>query len=135
MLGPTLGGWLYEIGGIRLPFVVVAALALPAPARFLLTPVAAHRQPAEAVPSALVRRADPGRRRVRRRGRRRSARRIAMLEPVLSLFFNRRLGLSPAAVGLLFGAAAVRRRSSCTRSVGRLADRGRAAPDPCSVWC
>src|SRR5207249_8427149 len=27
MVGPTLGGWLYEIGGIRLPFIVVAGLA------------------------------------------------------------------------------------------------------------
>jgi len=27
IIGPLLGGWLYEIGGIRLPFLVVAALA------------------------------------------------------------------------------------------------------------
>ena len=27
MFGPTLGGWLYEAGGIRLPFLFVAALA------------------------------------------------------------------------------------------------------------
>ena len=27
ILGPTLGGWLYEVGGITLPFLVVAALA------------------------------------------------------------------------------------------------------------
>src|SRR5579862_9164328 len=26
MFGPTLGGWLYEVGGIRLPFLFVAAL-------------------------------------------------------------------------------------------------------------
>ena len=28
IIGPVLGGWLYEIGGIRLPFLVVAALAV-----------------------------------------------------------------------------------------------------------
>src|SRR5213594_3615319 len=27
IIGPLLGGWLYELGGIRLPFLVVAALA------------------------------------------------------------------------------------------------------------
>src|SRR4029077_5131681 len=27
MIGPTLGGWLYEIGGIRLPFIFVAIMA------------------------------------------------------------------------------------------------------------
>src|SRR6266566_5341142 len=27
IIGPLLGGWLYEIGGIRLPFLVVAGLA------------------------------------------------------------------------------------------------------------
>src|ERR1700704_4397301 len=28
MFGPTLGGWLYEIGGIRLPFIAVTVLAI-----------------------------------------------------------------------------------------------------------
>src|SRR5262245_5754522 len=27
MIGPTFGGWLYELGGIRLPFIFVAVLA------------------------------------------------------------------------------------------------------------
>src|SRR5229473_1501866 len=27
MVGPSLGGWLYEIGGMRLPFIAVAGLA------------------------------------------------------------------------------------------------------------
>jgi DHA1 family solute carrier family 18 vesicular amine transporter 1/2 len=30
MIGPSIGGWLYELGGIRLPFVFVAAMALVA---------------------------------------------------------------------------------------------------------
>ena len=28
IIGPVIGGWLYEIGGIRLPFLFVAALAV-----------------------------------------------------------------------------------------------------------
>src|SRR5206468_7556352 len=28
MIGPSVGGWLYEIGGARLPFITVAAAAL-----------------------------------------------------------------------------------------------------------
>src|SRR4029450_6379838 len=27
IIGPVIGGWLYELGGLRLPFLVVAALA------------------------------------------------------------------------------------------------------------
>src|SRR4030095_7343561 len=27
MVGPTIGGWLYELGGMRTPFIAVAALA------------------------------------------------------------------------------------------------------------
>src|SRR5882672_3403580 len=34
MLGPSLGGWLYEIGGIRLPFLAVGAVALLAAGAF-----------------------------------------------------------------------------------------------------
>src|SRR5438128_1564278 len=34
MIGPTLGGWLYELGGIRLPFVAVAVMAAFAVASF-----------------------------------------------------------------------------------------------------
>ena len=28
IIGPVIGGWLYEVGGIRLPFLVVAAMAV-----------------------------------------------------------------------------------------------------------
>src|SRR5262245_120393 len=36
MVGPTLGGWLYEIGGITMPFIAVAALAVVAMVLFLI---------------------------------------------------------------------------------------------------
>src|SRR3954466_999479 len=35
MVGPTIGGWLYEIGGIRAPFLTVAAMAAVSPPGFL----------------------------------------------------------------------------------------------------
>ena len=36
MLGPPIGGWLYEAGGIRLPFLFVSGLALVCAAGFLV---------------------------------------------------------------------------------------------------
>src|SRR6478672_4661951 len=39
MIGPTFGGWLYELGGIRLPFIAVAILAALDVLLFLLVDV------------------------------------------------------------------------------------------------
>jgi predicted MFS family arabinose efflux permease len=103
LLGPSLGGWLYAIGGIELPFVFVGAMSILCAAGFLLirtTPVAAGRAPsawtvirlptvAECAAYVVV-----------------IGSTLAMLEPVLPLFFNRRLGMTPPQIGLLFGAAA-----------------------------
>jgi MFS transporter, DHA1 family, solute carrier family 18 (vesicular amine transporter), member 1/2 len=119
IIGPVLGGWLYEIGGIRLPFLVVAALAVidliafaivaprtrgsgaPVPMRRVLT----HRPVAI---TALVVIAGGGT--------------IAMLEPVIPLVMEARLGLGPAAIGTLFGIAAV--ASTTMHPIyGRLSDR------------
>ena len=36
MVGPTIGGWLYEAGGIRLPFVFVSLLAAVCAGGFLI---------------------------------------------------------------------------------------------------
>ena len=119
IIGPVIGGWLYEIGGIRLPFLFVAALAVvdllvfaavaPAtrgsgtsiPMRRVLT----HRPVAIC---ALVVIAGGGT--------------IAMLEPVVPLLLEKRLGLGPAAIGTLFGIASV---ASTTMHplYGRLSDR------------
>ena len=119
IVGPVLGGWLYEIGGIRLPFLFVAALAIldlivfalvaprthgsgtSAPMRRVLT----HRPIAIC---ALVVIAGGGT--------------IAMLEPVIPLVFRTRLGLGPGAIGTLFSIAAV--ASTAMHPVyGRLSDR------------
>jgi MFS transporter, DHA1 family, solute carrier family 18 (vesicular amine transporter), member 1/2 len=118
IVGPVIGGWLYEVGGIRLPFLAVAALAAidlivfaivaprtrgsgsGAPMRQVLT----HRPVAI---TALVVIAGGGT--------------IAMLEPVIPLVMQS-LGLGPAAIGSLFGIAAV--ASTTMHPIyGRLSDR------------
>ena len=119
IIGPVLGGWLYEIGGIRLPFLVVAAISLAdlivfglvaphtrgsgasAPMRRVLT----HRPIAI---TALVVIAGGGT--------------LAMLEPVIPLVMQSRAGLGPASIGTLFGIAAV--ASTTMHPIyGRLSDR------------
>jgi multidrug resistance protein len=105
MIGPTLGGWLYETGGVRVPFLSVAVFAVIAAVGFLWLEIpakhAAHeavpirailRVPAVAVCSAAV---------VVIGGT------IAMVEPVLSLFLASSIHLGPARVGMVFGAGAV----------------------------
>jgi len=105
MAGPTIGGWLYETGGIQLPYLFIAGLALlvalgmaalafpstvtvqePLP----LSTIA--RVPAVAMCATAV---------IVGGGT------IAMLEPVVSLFLNATLGLSPAHIGLVFGFGAL----------------------------
>jgi len=103
--GPSIGGWLYDAGGIALPFQFVAALALVCAIGFALIQPAADRKrsarpsiwsvlrvPAVAICGAVIVVA---------------ASTMAMLEPVLPLFFDQRLGLTPSQIGLLFGCAAV----------------------------
>jgi len=105
MIGPTLGGWLYETGGVRVPFLSVAVLAFLAAIGFAWLKIpkkhAAHeavpvrailRVPAVAVCSAAV---------VVIGGT------IAMVEPILSLFLAASIHLGPARVGMVFGAGAV----------------------------
>ena len=119
IIGPVLGGWLYELGGIRLPFLVVAAIAVidlvvfaivaprtrgsggSAPTRRVLT----HRPVAI---TALVVIAGSGT--------------IAMLEPVIPLVMRSRAGLGPGAIGMLFGIAAVA-STAMHPFYGRLSDR------------
>jgi DHA1 family solute carrier family 18 vesicular amine transporter 1/2 len=124
LLGPTIGGWLYETGGAQLPYLVVAGLAglgaigcalLQLPKRHGLhedVPLGAiARVPAVGVCVIAV---------VLGGGT------IAMVEPVLSLHLSS-LGLGPARIGAVFGAGAV--LSAVFHPVfGRVADRvgGRA---------
>jgi multidrug resistance protein len=105
IVGPSIGGWLYQAGGVALPFEFVAALALICAGGFaFLRPQtrierstrpsiwSVVRVPSVALCALVVVLA---------------AATIAMLEPVLPLFFDRRLGLTPAQIGALFGIAAV----------------------------
>jgi MFS family permease len=107
MIGPTLGGWLYEAGGMQLPFLVVAALGAmaalglawmripdsrPVTVERGITTIAALRAPqVRACAIAVV--AAGGT--------------IAMAEPVLSLFLSYEIGLQPFRIGLVFGAASI----------------------------
>jgi MFS family permease len=119
MLGPSIGGWLYEIGGIQLPFLTVAGLSALVLAGFLWLPVAAPsesrrsvsivaaiRTPAILWCIAVV---------VAASGT------IAMLEPVLVLHLEA-IGINPGRVGTLFGIAALV-TSILNPLYGRLTDR------------
>ena len=105
MVGPSLGGWLYERGGMKLPFLTVAALALAALAGFLWLRLPSTHAEREAVPFAKLLRVPAvatcaltvlvG------------ASTAAMLEPAVSLWLSANLGLNPSRVGMVFGVAAV----------------------------
>jgi DHA1 family solute carrier family 18 vesicular amine transporter 1/2 len=47
MVGPTIGGWLYEAGGIRAPFLLVAGLAAIAALGFLWLEIPSERAATE----------------------------------------------------------------------------------------
>jgi DHA1 family solute carrier family 18 vesicular amine transporter 1/2 len=120
MVGPTIGGWLYETGGVQVPFLAVAGAATLAALGFLLLDLPPPARQVEQVPFRRVFRipavavcaaaviAGGGT--------------IAMLEPVFSLHLADAIGLGPARIGLVFGFAAV--ASAFLHPVfGRLADR------------
>ena len=105
MVGPTLGGWLYETGGIRLPYLFIAGLSLVAAAGLALFRFPTRAQAHDSLPLSTI---------VRVPAVRTCAiavivggGTIAMLEPVLSLFLDAALNLGPARVGLVFGGGAV----------------------------
>jgi MFS transporter, DHA1 family, solute carrier family 18 (vesicular amine transporter), member 1/2 len=120
MVGPTIGGWLYELGGIRAPFLVVAVLAAVGAIGFLWLDIASPSVVSEPVPVRVV---------LRSRAVAVCAAvvvaiagTISMLEPVLPLYLTAKLGLGPARIGMLFGAGAV--VSAILHPIyGRLADR------------
>ena len=105
IVGPSIGGWLYQAGGVALPFEFVAGLALACSAGFaILRPqVRGNRRsdlsiwsvlrvPSVAFCAAIIVVTGAT---------------VAMLEPVLPLFYDKELGLTPSQIGLLFGVAAV----------------------------
>jgi MFS transporter, DHA1 family, solute carrier family 18 (vesicular amine transporter), member 1/2 len=120
IVGPLVGGWLYELGGIRLPFLVVGALAAIDLVVFaIVTPATAVQpvamasmwrvltlRPIAVCALLIIAAAATG----------------GMLEPVIPLWFESHLGLSPAEIGTLFGIAAI--ASSAMHPIyGRLSDR------------
>jgi MFS transporter, DHA1 family, solute carrier family 18 (vesicular amine transporter), member 1/2 len=120
MIGPSIGGWLYELGGARLPFLAVAAAAAVVAVAFIWIALPATHAAREQVPILTIIRirsiAVIATAVVAASGS------IAMLEPVLPLDLASRLGLGPARIGLVFGIGAV--GSAMLHPVyGRLTDR------------
>jgi MFS transporter, DHA1 family, solute carrier family 18 (vesicular amine transporter), member 1/2 len=120
MLGPSLGGWLYEVGGIRLPFAFVTLLSVIAAIGFMALRLPDTRSDREVVPVAAV---------VRTPTIAACAAAVVVLaatlsmyEPVLALHLNAYLGIGPARIGYVFGAAAVA-TAILNPLYGRLADR------------
>jgi DHA1 family solute carrier family 18 vesicular amine transporter 1/2 len=120
MVGPSLGGWLYEMGGIRAPFLMVAVLAIFGALAFLWLDVPPPVAATEPVPVGVVLRSRPVA--ICAAVVVAISATLTMEEPVLPLFLNAKLGLGPARLGLLFGCGAV--ASAIVHPVyGRLADR------------
>jgi DHA1 family solute carrier family 18 vesicular amine transporter 1/2 len=105
MFGPTLGGWLYEAGGIRLPFLVVGLLAIAGAIAFMWLDLPPQKTERDVVPIRAVLRI-PAVAACALAVVSASAT-ISMLEPVLPLFLTTSLGVGPARIGLLFGIGAV----------------------------
>ena len=119
ILGPTMGGWLYELGGIRLPFLFVAVLAALSVVAFLWLDVSGERSAREIVPIRVVLRTPAI-----------VACAIAvvvasatfsMVEPVLALHLQT-LGIGPGRVGTIFGMGATV-STVLHPFIGRLTDR------------
>ncbi len=105
LIGPTLGGWLYERAGARMPYLVVAGFSIVAAAGFAAIRLPRGIGAREAIPLGTI---------VRVRAVAVCAAcvivgggTIAMMEPVLSLFLSSAVSLGPARIGLVFGAGAI----------------------------
>ena len=119
MVGPSIGGWLYELGGIRLPFLFVTGLTAIAALGFLWIDLPRARTQQEPVPLGILLRLPAV-----------AACTVAvvaasstlsMLEPVLALHLGS-LGIGPARIGVLFGIGALM-NAFLHPMFGRLADR------------
>ncbi len=105
MFGPTLGGWLYEAGGMQLPFLFVAALAIVTAVAFSWLEIPAHGRSVDSVPITTVLRVPEVA--ACAAAVLAAAATITMLEPVLPLFLSAKLGIGPTRIGFVFGAGAV----------------------------
>jgi len=120
MVGPSIGGWLYEIGGIRMPFLVTTGMAVVTTAGFVWLRLPDHRASREAVPVARLLRD----RQVAACGVvvLLLASTMTMFEPVFVLYLQDSLGIGPARVGTVFAAAALA-NTLFHPLVGRAADK------------
>jgi multidrug resistance protein len=120
MVGPSIGGWLYEVGGAELPYLVVAGLSVLCAAGFAWMAAPPQRDPGERVSLVRLLRAPAvatcAATVVLGGGT------LAMLEPTFALFLSESVGLGPTRIGLVFGAAAVV-SASLHPAFGRIADR------------
>lgn len=102
LLGPVLGGWLYQWGGYRLPFIVLTLIVLAVTClAVLLVKDHAPSEESSGLGDAL---------KVLRHGRLLlvsglviiGAGIICVLEPTLPIYLDQRMNLSPGLVGLIF---------------------------------
>jgi MFS family permease len=101
MVGPTFGGFLYEWGGYRLPFLIAASIALlDGLARLLLLTNPPYQPGAH---TALWHFARDRRMLLLNGVVALGAGVITLLEPTLPLHLERQLSASPGTIGLLFG--------------------------------
>ncbi len=105
IIGPSIGGWLYEIGGIRLPFLAVAGIGALVAVGFLWLDLPNVHAARERVPVSVVVRV-PAIASCAAAVVAISAT-ISMFEPVMPLFLWTKLGLGPGKIGTVFGVAAV----------------------------
>ncbi len=119
MVGPSIGGWLYEIGGLAVPFLAVTALAAAGAIAFAWIDLPRERSAREVVAVSTVVRtpaiAACAVSVVAASGT------ISMIEPVMALHLHS-LGISPGRIGTLFGIGAIA-STIAHPIVGRLADR------------
>jgi MFS family permease len=119
MIGPSLGGWLYQTGGMRLPFLTVAAFSAAAALGFMWLRLPSSQAEREVVPLGRLLRVPAVATCALTVAV--AASTAAMLEPAVSLWLASSLGLNPARVGIVFGVAAVA-ATALHPLFGRLAD-------------
>jgi predicted MFS family arabinose efflux permease len=105
LVGPSIGGWLYEMGGIRLPFLAVTGMAVLTLIGFSWLRLPDHRATSEPVPFVALLRHPPVLTCVVVVLL--MAATMTMFEPVFVLFLQDSLHFSPSRVGTVFAAAAL----------------------------
>jgi len=119
IVGPSIGGWLYEIGGIRLPFLFVGAMAIACAIPFVFVDLPKTQTHHEPVPLAALLRLPPVA--VCAIAVVAASSTVSMLEPVLALYLAG-LSIGPGRIGLMFGVAATV-NAMLHPAIGHLTDR------------